>query len=95
MYGERVPSGSAFPWRRQSAVLQWYVDTPSPTIESAASAWVGEAHQAVQGYSVGGYVNYIEPNTEPARYFGGNLARLIAVRQHYDPARLMFSGLIF
>lgn len=76
-------------------MLQWYVDTPSAGVESAASQWVGVAHQAVQGYSAGGYVNYIEPNTVPARYFAANLPRLVAVRQKYDPARLMFSGLNF
>jgi FAD/FMN-containing dehydrogenase len=89
------PGGTAFPWRRQSAILQWYVDTPNSGVASTASQWVAAAHQAVQPYSAGGYVNYLEANTTAARYFGGNLARLSTVRQKYDPGAMMFSGLSF
>jgi FAD/FMN-containing dehydrogenase len=86
-----VPAGaSAFPWRRQSSLVQWYVETGDP---SAASGWLSTAHRAVQPYSVGGYVNYLEANQSPARYFGPNLSQLAAVRQKYDPGRVMFSGM--
>ena len=60
-----VPAGaSAFPWRRQSSLVQWYVETGDP---SAALGWSSTAHRAVQPYSVGGYVNYLEANQSPAR----------------------------
>jgi hypothetical protein len=85
-----APGATAFPWRRQSALVQWYVETGDP---AAASNWLSTAHQAVQQYSVGGYVNYIEANQPPSRYFGPNLSQLSAVRQKYDPGRVMFSGL--
>ncbi|OMC55559.1 oxidoreductase [Mycobacterium sp. IS-836] len=87
-----APGATAYPWRQQSALVQWYVETGDPT---AATSWLSTAHQAVQQYSVGGYVNYIEANQPPSRYFGPNLARLTAVRQKYDPSRIMFSGLNF
>ncbi|MEB4209304.1 FAD-binding oxidoreductase [Mycobacterium sp. 94-17] len=87
-----APGATAFPWRRQSALVQWYVETGDP---AAATNWLSTAHQAVQQYSVGGYVNYIEANQSPSRYFGPNLSRLSAVRQKYDPGRVMFSGLNF
>jgi FAD/FMN-containing dehydrogenase len=87
-----APGATAFPWRRQSALVQWYVETGDP---AAATSWLNAAHQAVQQYSVGGYVNYIEANQPPSRYFGPNLSRLAAVRQKYDPGRVMFSGLNF
>ncbi|WP_245847166.1 BBE domain-containing protein [Mycobacterium szulgai] len=93
--GDVDPAGSAFPWRRQSAVVQWYVNTPSSAQVSTANTWLSAAHQAVQQFSVGGYVNYLEPNTPAARYFGSNLARLTTVRQTYDPGKLMYSGLDF
>ena len=76
-------------------------------LRGAASAFatsgvfrVSAAHQVVQPYSVGGYVNYLEANTAAARYFGANLSRLTFVRQKYDPKkycpnRVMFSGLDF
>ncbi|GAB7144791.1 FAD-binding oxidoreductase [Mycobacterium riyadhense] len=88
-----APGATAFPWRRQSALVQWYVETSGDP--SAATGWLNTAHQAVQAYSVGGYVNYLEANQPPSRYFGPNLSRLSAVRQKYDPGRVMFSGLNF
>ncbi|UMB68511.1 FAD-binding oxidoreductase [Mycobacterium paraterrae] len=86
-----VPVGAtAFPWRRQSSLVQWYVETGDP---AAARAWLSEAHRAVGPYSVGGYVNYLEAGQPAGRYFGPNLSRLDAVRQKYDPGRVMFSGM--
>ncbi len=87
-----APGATAFPWRRQAALVQWYVETGDT---AAATTWLASAHQAVQPYSVGGYVNYIEANQPASRYFGPNLSRLTAVRQKYDPGRIMFSGLNF
>jgi hypothetical protein len=89
-----APGDSAFPWRTQSAVLQWYVE-PVANQVSAATQWLSSAHQAVQQFSVGGYVNYLEPNGAASRYFGSNLSQLTSVRQKYDPNQIMFSGLKF
>jgi FAD/FMN-containing dehydrogenase len=86
-----APGAKAFPWRKQSSLVQWYVETSGSP--SAATSWLTTAHQAVQQYSVGAYVNYIEAGQSPARYFGPNLSNLSAVRQKYDPGRVMFSGL--
>ncbi|SOX52415.1 FAD-binding oxidoreductase [Mycobacterium ahvazicum] len=88
------PGDSAFPWRQQSAVLQWYVE-PAASQVAAATQWLSSAHQAVQQFSVGGYVNYLEPNSPASRYFGSNLSQLISVRQKYDPNQVMYSGLKF
>jgi len=88
-----APGATAFPWRRQSALVQWYVETSGSL--SAATSWLNTAHQAVRPYSVGGYVNYLEANQSASRYFGPNLAQLIAVRQKYDPGRVMFPNLNF
>lgn len=93
--GDIDPAGSAFPWRRQSAVAQWYVETPNSGQAAVANNWLSAAHQAVQQFSVGAYVNYLEPNTAPSRYFRPNLSRLTEIRQRYDPNRLMYSGLNF
>ncbi len=89
-----APADSAFPWRTQSAVLQWYVE-PAANQVSAATQWLNSAHQAVQQFSAGAYVNYLEPNTPASRYFGSNLTQLTNVRKKYDPNRVMFSGLNF
>jgi FAD/FMN-containing dehydrogenase len=87
------PAASAFPWRRQSAALQWYAPTPSTELASTATRWIAAAHHAVQQHSAGGYVNYLEPDMPASRYFAANLPRLTAVRQRYDPDRLMCAGL--
>jgi Berberine and berberine like len=92
--GDVAAGDTALPWRQQSAVLQWYVE-PVGSQVAAANTWLTSAHQAVQQFSVGGYVNYLEPNASPARYFGSNLSGLTSVRQKYDPNRIMFSGLNF
>lgn len=92
--GDIGPGDTAFPWRKQAALLQWYVE-PAGNQVSAATQWLSSAHQAVQQFSVGGYVNYLEANSSAARYFGPNLSQLTTVRQKYDPNRVMFSGLNF
>jgi FAD/FMN-containing dehydrogenase len=88
--GDLDPSDTAFPWRRQAACVQWYTETPAV---DAATQWIATAHRAVQRNSVGGYVNYVEPETPAVRYFGGNLTRLTAVRDTYDRDGLMYSGM--
>lgn len=85
------PGATAFPWRRNTALVQWYIEPSGPP--SAATSWLSAAHQAVQPYSVGGYVNYLEANQPASRYFGPNLPRLSNIRQKYDPGRVMFSGM--
>ena len=75
--------------------MQWYVETPSQAAGTAADAWLAAAHQAVAAYSVGGYVNYVEPAMPATRYFGGNLSQLTAVRQRYDPTAVMYAHLGF
>jgi FAD/FMN-containing dehydrogenase len=83
------PGGSAFPWRRHAACVQWYTEA---TDVDAANQWLASAHAAVRPNSAGGYVNYLEPQTPALRYFAGNLKRLSAVRKTYDPASLMYSS---
>jgi FAD/FMN-containing dehydrogenase len=88
-----APAATAFPWRQQSALVQWYVETAGSP--AGAVSWLSTAHQTVAPYSVGGYVNYLEANQPASRYFGPNLSRLSATQHKYDPARIMFSGLTF
>ena len=58
-----APGATAFPWRSQSALVQWYVENNGSP--STAVNWLKTAHQAVQPYSVGGYVNYLEAGQPP------------------------------
>jgi FAD/FMN-containing dehydrogenase len=90
-----APDATAFPWRRDSACIQWYSEPSTPEAIEAATTWLARAHQEVAAHSVGGYVNYLEPGTAAKRYFGDNLSRLATVRSRYDPQGLMGSGLAF
>jgi FAD/FMN-containing dehydrogenase len=87
------PGDTAFPWRRQAACVQWYTEPPTPQEVETATAWLADAHAAVQTHSVGGYVNYVEVSTPASRYFGDNTDRLSAIRRKYDPAGLMYSAM--
>jgi len=91
--GDVDPGGTAFPWRRQAASIQWYSELSPPNTVDVGDAWLVAAHQAMGANSVGGYVNYVEPGSTASRYFGANLPRLNAVRQQYDPNGLMYSGI--
>jgi hypothetical protein len=93
--GDVAPDGSAFPWRRHAANVQWYVEPPSPPILNAANDWLTAAHVAVGADSAGGYVNYLEASAPAQRYFGANLLRLATLRRRYDPGALMYSPLDF
>lgn len=90
-----APDATAFPWRRDSACIQWYSEPSTQEAIEAATAWLASAHREVKAYSVGGYVNYLEPGTAAERYFGGNLGRLASARSRYDPRGLMASGLAY
>jgi FAD/FMN-containing dehydrogenase len=87
--GDVDPAASAFPWRREAACVQWYTEASS----DAASGWLTAAHQALGSASVGGYINYPEVGQPLARFLGPNLQRFNAIRQKYDPAAMMRSGI--
>ncbi|MCV7301364.1 BBE domain-containing protein [Mycobacterium barrassiae] len=90
-----APDATAFPWRRDAACIQWYSEPSTPETTKAANAWLASAHQKVKAHSVGGYVNYLEPDTAAEKYFGDNLNRLVSVRADYDPQGVMVSGLAY
>ncbi|MBJ7288451.1 FAD-binding oxidoreductase [Williamsia sp.] len=85
-------SASAFPWRRHLAVLQWFVDIDPSGSYGSADSWIADAHDAVRRASAGAYINYVEPGGTPGRYLGANLSRLVAMRDAYDPTRLVRSS---
>lgn len=82
-----APDATAFPWRRHTAVLQWYV--PNDPSE-AARMWVESAHRHLAPWSYGGYINYVEPDTSLDRYFAANADRLRAARATVDPTAALY-----
>lgn len=91
--GDIAAGATAFPWRTHAASLQWFTDIPPGGSYSSATSWVASAHSTIGRASSGAYVNYIEAGVAPSRYFGANLTRLRTIRQKYDPARILYSGL--
>lgn len=87
--GDLDPTATAFPWRRQAASIQWYTESGS----DATGGWLTAAHRALGSASVGGYINYPESGQPLGRYLGPNLQRFNAIRQKYDPAGVMRSGI--
>jgi FAD/FMN-containing dehydrogenase len=91
----RVPlAATAFPWRGAHALLQWLVVPPRADAATVrdAYAWIGAGHRAVAPWSVGRYVNYLEPDVGALpRYHGPHLDRLRRARARYDPARVFRS----
>ena len=91
--GDVDPAGSAFPWRKQSAVAQWYVETAGKPCDRHG---VGELRTSSGATVFGRRLRQLPGGQTPAaRYFGSNLPQLTCVRQKYDPNRVMFSGLEF
>ncbi|RMI35445.1 FAD-binding oxidoreductase [Nocardia stercoris] len=85
-----APDATAFPWRRHTAMLQWIVESPQDPV--AARAWIGTAHAAVAADSVGGYVNYVEPDTTVDRYYAANAARVRLQHNRVDAANSLYWG---
>jgi FAD/FMN-containing dehydrogenase len=82
-YNRVPPDATAFPHRTQRFLLDHLADE--------ADAWVDRSWAIAHPYGTGRvYPNFPDPRLDDpgAAYHGDNLARLITVKQHYDPARL-------
>lgn len=86
-------SASAFPWRAHQASVQWYSNVPRGDY-AAARTWITAAHQKVCTVSAGAYVNYVEADVSPDRYFGRNRGMLASIRQAHDPGQRVHSPIV-
>jgi FAD/FMN-containing dehydrogenase len=85
--GRPAADSTAFPWRGALADIQWYVglgSTGKGNLRRAAD-WLIGCRRAIGGTSVGGYINYLEPNRPVRDYYGGNWDRLREINHRYDP----------
>jgi hypothetical protein len=83
-------SATALPLRSATYLAQEFVTfgSLSPTAESANQAWLNALWQGLRpSVSGNAYVNYIDPDLANWKdaYYGANLARLVQVKQTYDP----------
>ncbi|WP_331766007.1 FAD-dependent oxidoreductase [Embleya sp. NBC_00896] len=82
-----APDATAFPHRSALASAQIYAST-TPAGKAAATAAVDAVRDGLGALgATGAYVNYIDASLPDwgTAYYGGNLTRLKAVSQHYDP----------
>ncbi|HTG48275.1 MAG TPA: FAD-dependent oxidoreductase [Actinomycetota bacterium] len=85
-----APNATALPARNSTYLAQEFVtfDSLSSSAVSANQQWLGSLWQGLRS-SVSGlaYVNYIDPQLSDWQqaYYGSNLARLVQVKQTYDP----------
>lgn len=85
--GRPAADSTSFPWREALADIQWYVglgSTGKGNLRRAAD-WLSGCHRAIGSTSVGGYINYLEPNRPVRDYYGGNWDRLREINHQYDP----------
>ena len=87
------PTDTAFYWRDAHAMISWYYLVPHGTKPNPAdfSAWE-KAWSMIKPITQGQYVNYrdvtLTKDEWPQRYFGGNVDRLVSIKQKYDPSSL-------
>ncbi|MFF7244604.1 FAD-binding oxidoreductase [Embleya sp. NPDC008237] len=82
-----APDATAFPHRSALATAQIYAST-TPAGQAEATAAVDAVRDGLEALgATGAYVNYIDANLPDwgTAYYGGNLTRLKAVSQQYDP----------
>lgn len=88
-----APDATAFPHRAALFDLQYQAYWSRSSEASANLAWIARLRAAMAPYASGAYVNYIDAGQPDwaVAFYGGNLARLQAVKAAYDPDNV-FNG---
>lgn len=84
------PQTTAFFHRSAHAEIQYQAYWTDPAVEKSHIQWVEHFRLAMRPYTSGAYVNYCDSRIKnwPEEYWGGNLARLLKVKQRWDPANI-------
>lgn len=87
------PSATAFAHRDALFDVQYQGYWQDDSQADAAIAWVDAIRDAMQPFTSGAYINYIDADQSDwaSAYYGSNLTRLLEIRATYDP-RSVFSG---
>lgn len=84
----RVAPDATAVWHRQTKfVVQYDAYWTAPEDGKKTLAWITDFRREMTPYTVGAYVNYADDRlTDPMhQYYGGNLARLVEIKRHWDP----------
>ena len=82
-----APSATAVYLRQAMLIVQYDGYWVAPQDAGPTMAWVEQMRTAMQPYTQGAYVNYVDSQIpDPLRaYYGANLERLVEVKRRYDP----------
>lgn len=85
-----APDATAFPERSSRFWLVFNTDWHDPAQDDANIAGAREAWKQVEHYTSGFYVNTMSPDQDSRvnRNYGGNYARLVQLKDRYDPKNL-------
>lgn len=81
------PAATAFPHRHAHFDVQYQAYWWDDSAAEASLAWVRDLRAAMDPYTTGAYVNYIDADLSDweSAYYGTNLPRLKQVKTDYDP----------
>ena len=88
---DRTDDATAYPWRQGVWYsLQYQTYWSDPAQGPALIQWVEAFRRAMQRWTHGAYVNYIDRDIAdwPTAFYDDNLARLLRVKREYDPFNL-------
>ena len=82
-----APDATVVYLRNAKFILQYDGYWVTPQDAEPTISWVQQMRTAMQPYTQGAYVNYVDSRiADPLRaYYGSNLERLVRVKQRYDP----------
>jgi len=82
-----APDATAMYLRRAQFIVQYDAFWAAPQDAAPTMAWAEQFRAALAPYTSGAYVNYVDSTLQDYlhAYYGGNLERLVRVKQQYDP----------
>ncbi|WP_410633292.1 FAD-binding oxidoreductase [Amycolatopsis sp. cmx-4-83] len=87
-YNDVDPAATAFPHRDAQYLLKHAADIDADLEPADTRKWLNRSWDLTRPWGTGGaYPGFPDPDLEdaPSAYYGANLARLRAVKAHYDP----------
>lgn len=89
------PSATAYPQRQAVYNFSVFAGWQTPEDDNAIMAWTRQFHSAMSVHTHGGaYINYLDRDDEARtrHAYGENYARLLAVKQAWDPDGVFSTG---
>jgi FAD/FMN-containing dehydrogenase len=88
--GRLAPDATAFAHREAPFVYNIVGMWPDSAGDADSIAWVREFYEAMRPYGLGAYINFMGEGEDArvASAYGANYARLVSIKDKYDPDNL-------